>query len=197
MKRRAIRSGSPEFARQPVVVLFGERRVRESIRHAEKSNDTERLARGQSVDEQLRKLEDDYANEKRNREMELFRKDQELKTTDLERREAVQAGVIIALVSVLIIGLLLVNRYQVIAKARRRAEIETMRNAIAQDLHDDIGSTLSSINILSQLAIRETNLVPGTNAVAGSIESYSKHFSKIAEQIEPHDGKHGATSYGR
>jgi len=127
-------------------------------------------ARGLSVDEQLRKLEERYANEKRDREMDLFKKDQELKTADLERKEAVQAGIIVALISLLIIGGLLVNRYQVISRNRRHREIETVRNAIARDLHDDIGSTLSSINILSQLAMRE-----------GS-EGAAKHFNKIAEQ---------------
>lgn len=139
----------------------------DNLRRSQILNDS---ARGQSVDEQLRNLEEKYANEKRDREMAMLRKDQELRTADLERKHAVQAGVIIALISVLIIGLLLVNRYQVISESKRRAEIETVRNAIARDLHDDIGSTLSSINILSQLAVRE-----GDNVAA-------KHFNKIAEQ---------------
>jgi signal transduction histidine kinase len=135
-----------------------------------RSSDLNDSTRGMSVDAQLHKLEEQYANEKRDREMELFRKDQELKTADLKRSHAVQAGVIIALISVLAIGLLLVNRYRLISRSRRLAEIEKVRNAIARDLHDDIGSTLSSINILSQLAIREGN------------SDASKHFNKIAEQ---------------
>jgi signal transduction histidine kinase len=125
--------------------------------------------RGQSVDEQLRNLEEQYANEKRDREIELLKKDQDLRTADLETKQAVQAGVIIGLISVLVIVLLLVNRYQVIARSNRRTEIEKMRNAIARDLHDDIGSTLSSINILSQLATHQQG-------------DYTKHFNKIAEQ---------------
>ncbi|HZY82956.1 MAG TPA: tetratricopeptide repeat protein [Cyclobacteriaceae bacterium] len=141
-----------------------------AFEHLYASTLLEDSTRGMSVDERLRELETQYANEKRDREMALFKKDQELKTADLERQQAVQAGVIIALISVLVIGLLLVNRYQVVSRARRTAEIERMRNAIARDLHDDIGSTLSSINIMSQLAIREGN------------GEASKHFGKIAEQ---------------
>jgi two-component system sensor histidine kinase UhpB len=127
--------------------------------------------RGLSVEAQLRELEQQYANEKKDSEIELLQKDQQLKTAGLERTHAIQAGVIIALVLVLIIGLLLMNRYQVVLRSKRLAEIERMRNAIARDLHDDIGSTLSSINILSQLAIREENS-----------HHASKHFAKIAEQ---------------
>lgn len=142
---------------------------KKAYEHLNKFSVLEDSTRGESVDARLRALEEEYANEKRDREMALLRKDQDLKTADLERRHAVQAGVIIALISILAIGLLLVNRYQVISRAKRLAEIERMRNAIARDLHDDIGSTLSSINIMSQLAMRE-----GENA--------SKHFTKIAEQ---------------
>jgi signal transduction histidine kinase len=138
-----------------------------NLRRSKNINDS---SRGMRVDEQLRDLEQRYANEKRDREMELYRKDQELRTADLERKHAVQAGVIIALVSLLVIGALLVNRYQVISRSKRLAEIEKVRNAIARDLHDDIGSTLSSINILSQLAVRDTH------------HDASKHFNKIAEQ---------------
>lgn len=45
---------------------------------------------------------------------------------------------------------------------------ETIRTKVARDLHDDIGSTLSSINIMSQLAIREQG-------------NGSSHLNKIAE----------------
>ncbi|HMJ71306.1 MAG TPA: tetratricopeptide repeat protein [Cyclobacteriaceae bacterium] len=148
----------------------GEKDFKKAFEHLYTSARLEDSTRGQSVDDQLHRLEERYANEKRDREMALLKKDQDLKTADFERKQAVQAGVIIALISILIIGLLLVNRYQVISQNKRLTEIEKMRNAIARDLHDDIGSTLSSINIMSQLAIR------------GSQENASKHFIKIAEQ---------------
>ena len=63
----------------------------------------------------------------------------------------------IALISVFVIGLLLINRFRVMNRAKRLIEIESVRNNIARDLHDDMGSALSSINILSQVALVEKN----------------------------------------
>lgn len=40
----------------------------------------------------------------------------------------------------------------IVIRNKRRKQLQNMRNSIADDLHDDIGSTLSSINIMSQLA---------------------------------------------
>jgi signal transduction histidine kinase len=111
-----------------------------------------------------------YELEKKESKIALLEKDQELKALALGRQRAVQVGAAIALILVIIISVLLINRYRSLNEARRQAEIQQMRNTIARDLHDDIGSTLSSINIISKLALREN---PSTN---------SMHLNRIAEQ---------------
>jgi signal transduction histidine kinase len=100
----------------------------------------------------------------------LLEKDKELKTLALGRQRAIQVGTAIALLLVIIIALLLVNRYRVSSRVKRLAEIEGMRNAIARDLHDDIGSTLSTINLISKIAMRE------------NAREVSAHLNRIAEQ---------------
>jgi two-component system, NarL family, sensor histidine kinase UhpB len=111
-----------------------------------------------------------YELEKKEAKIALLEKDQELKTLALARQRAIQIGAGIVLLLVIIIAFLLINRYRVVNQAKRQAEIEQVRNHIARDLHDDIGSTLSTINIISNLAMREnTN---GNNL----------HLSRIAEQ---------------
>lgn len=96
-----------------------------------------------------------YELEKKQTQIDLLQKDNELRIADARRQRAIQIGAFTTLVLILVIGLLLINRYRTTARAKRLAEIEAVRNDIARDLHDDIGSTLSTINIISKLAIHE------------------------------------------
>jgi len=111
-----------------------------------------------------------YELEKKEAKITLLEKDQELKTLALGRQRAIQAGAAIAVLLVILIALLLVNRYRLTNRARRQTEIEHMRNTIARDLHDDIGSALSTINIVSKLAMHEN---PDANNL---------HLLRIADQ---------------
>ena len=104
---------------------------------------------------QLKELETKYNSEKKEKEIALLKKDQELQKLELQRQRASTSFIIVALISVVLISILLINRYRVLNRTRRLVEMERMRNTIARDLHDDIGSTLSSINIISQMALQE------------------------------------------
>ncbi|MDZ7649725.1 MAG: tetratricopeptide repeat protein [Cytophagales bacterium] len=109
---------------------------------------------GSEVLLQMKVLEEQYESEKKEKEIVLLKKDQELQALALSRERTNVALIAFALISVLIISVLLVNRYRVKNRTNRLIELERMRNTIARDLHDDIGSTLSSINIMSQLALK-------------------------------------------
>ena len=56
----------------------------------------------------------------------------------------------------------------------RLRQIQNMRNSIAGDLHDDIGSTLTNISILSELS--RQNLDPGADA--------NKFLNRISEEVQ-------------
>jgi len=105
----------------------------------------------------LKELEEKYKTEKKEKEIALLKKDQELQTLALSRQRVIITLGIIGFISVLIIAGLLINRYRVMNRTKRLLEIEKVRNSIARDLHDDMGSALSSINILSQVALVEKN----------------------------------------
>ena len=109
----------------------------------------------------IEELEVKYQNEKKITEIELLKSDQ-------SRQRIVQYATIVVLMLVIVVALVLVNRYRVVNKVKRQVEIERVRNNIARDLHDDIGSTLSSINILSQVALVEKN---------GNVDSYLQRIN--------------------
>ncbi len=113
--------------------------------------------KGSAIVLQLKELEEKYNSEKKEREIAILKKDQELQNLALSKQRANTTIIIIVLASVLIIGGLLINRYRVMNRTKRLLEIEKVRNNIARDLHDDMGSALSSINILSQVALVEQN----------------------------------------
>ncbi len=126
----------------------------ENIKKAQQLTDS---IKGNQIILQLKKLEEEYNTEKKEKEIVLLKKDQEFQTLALSRQRVIITLGIIGLISVLIIAALLINRYRVMNRTKRLLEIEKVRNNIARDLHDDMGSALSSINILSQVALVEKN----------------------------------------
>lgn len=118
----------------------------------------------------IEELEMKYQNEKKITEIELLKSEKQLQALALSRERANLIIVALALISVIIISILLINRYRVINRTKRQVAMERMRNSIARDLHDDIGSTLSSINILSKVALLEKN---------GNAQN---HLQRIGEQ---------------
>jgi signal transduction histidine kinase len=69
-----------------------------------------------------------------------------------------------------------------------RDRMQHIRNKIAQDLHDDIGSTLSSISILSDLALREnssTQTLETMNEIKDSSMMLMERMDDIVWSISP------------
>ncbi len=131
---------------------------------------------GNDVLVQLKDLEEKYNSEKKEKEIELLKKDQELNALELQQQRANTTIIIIGLISVIVIGALLINRYRVLNRIKRQAELERMRQNIARDLHDDIGSTLSSINIMSKLAMQQADN-------SGHLQKISTYSSRMMETM--------------
>jgi two-component system, NarL family, sensor histidine kinase UhpB len=132
---------------------------------------------GNAVLIQMKTLEEQFKSDKKEKEIELLKKDQELHKAEISRERANKIIVILALISVVIIAVILINRYRVLNRTRRLVEMERMRNIIARDLHDDIGSTLSSINIISQMALKDAN------GSASHFQRIAQHSSSMMESM--------------
>jgi len=108
----------------------------------------------------FQEMEQEYQNEKKEKEIALLKKDQLLTQAIIAKQNADQRIIVLALISVVIVFIILIHYTRLRNKTRRREELSQVRNNIARDLHDDIGSALSSIHILSQLALKDQHGVP-------------------------------------
>lgn len=104
---------------------------------------------------QLKELESKYALGLKENEISLLIAEKELDKVELAQRKANQNLIIAVFFFLILLAGILVNKYRVVGRTKRLLEVEKLRNSIARDLHDDLGSTLSSIHILSQMALQK------------------------------------------
>lgn len=67
-------------------------------------------------------------------------------------------------------------------RIRRRIQLEQLRSRLSRDLHDDIGSTLSSINILSSVARRKADAGDDAGAAA-SLAGISERTQRLMRNM--------------
>jgi two-component system sensor histidine kinase UhpB len=138
---------------------------------------------------QVRGLEQKYNLVREEKEISLLKKDKLLYQVNLKNQELFRYGALLFLLMLVIIGFLVLARYRVLNKARRLIEIEKMRNNIARNLHDDIGSTLSSINILSKVALKQAGenkeVSLGLERIKDNSFSIMESMSDIVWAINP------------
>ncbi len=84
--------------------------------------------------------------------------------------------VLSAIIVIALIYFFLHNRYE------RKIEAEKVRTRIARDLHDDMGSTLSTINILSEMA--KTKIDKDIPATKKFIHQISDNSNRIMESMD-------------
>ncbi|WP_170061106.1 tetratricopeptide repeat-containing sensor histidine kinase [Spirosoma aerolatum] len=98
---------------------------------------------------EVQRLVASYETEKKEAQIKLLRqqaqlREEELARQRLQRNALLLGGLLLLLLGAAVSGWLL-NR----AKLNRLQEAQTLRKQIAHDLHDEVGSTLSSISLLS------------------------------------------------
>lgn len=102
---------------------------------------------------------------------------QEIKLEETERKSLYT---LIILLFVILVGIILFFRYQI----NQSRKIEKMRNRIASDLHDEIGSTLSSISISSTIIQNKlTGTAPEVNTLLHQISENTDNMMEAMSDI--------------
>jgi len=130
--------------------------------------------------DKVEQLQAQYEADKKEKEISLLKKDQQLTLAIVGRQKVIRNAAIAFVVLAVMIGILVINRFRVVNKARRLIELEKMRNTIARDLHDDMGSALSSINIISKVALAAA---PGDGKVNEHLKKIHEHSGLILENM--------------
>lgn len=113
--------------------------------------------------------------------------DEQARILALQRKNRLTVWYSVILVVLIIVALYIFYRYRI----AELVKVQNVRNAISRDLHDDIGSTLSSITLLSGVAEKEiAEGQPGQAIMAlKKINAYSydmvKRMSDIVWAINP------------
>jgi len=128
----------------------------------------------ESTAKSMAEMESKYQAEKKEKEILLLKKDQQVTRLSLQEQKNFRIGAIVFLALLILIGFLVINRYRVLQRTKRLIEMERMRNTIARDLHDDIGSTLSKV------ALHETN---GADPMGENMRKIKDHSSAIMESM--------------
>ena len=133
--------------------------------------------------EETAKLQARFELNQKDKEILLLNKDKELQDQKLSRQRVLFIASVA--LGVLLLGgiVLLVSRYRL----RQRIKEMQLRNQIAADLHDEVGSSLSSIHMLSEMATAKQDA--GQKEILHRVSSYTREtmdkMSDIVWMIKP------------
>lgn len=111
-------------------------------------------------------------------------KEKELAAATSRVKDQYTAYFVLALFVILLVTAIIVIRN------KRIRQLQLIRNSIADDLHDDIGSTLSSISIMSELARKKSpEALPLLASIEESTWAIQENMSDIVWTIKPENDR--------
>jgi signal transduction histidine kinase/Flp pilus assembly protein TadD len=147
-------------------------RYKLALEHFEKAmNLTDTLFK-QERDEQISRKEMNYEFEKKEAATKAEH-DKQMAVADVEikRQKQMKNFFIVGLAFLLILSFFVYNNFRTASKLK----LQNIRNKIASDLHDDVGSTLNSISVYSEVAKQKSP------AVVDELEQIGEASRKIIE----------------
>jgi two-component system, NarL family, sensor histidine kinase UhpB len=142
-------------------------------------------------DDDVAAMQTKFQVKEKDSEIQLLAKDKELQRQKLQRQQLLIIAVATIALLILCGAWLLMNR----RKLKQQMKVLELRNRIAADLHDEVGSSLSSIHMLSQMATRQGNET-GHTAILARMSSNAKEtmdkMGDIVWMIKPGETEAGS-----
>ncbi|MEP7171225.1 MAG: ATP-binding protein [Bacteroidota bacterium] len=127
-------------------------------------------------------LEARYQNKEKQTQIELLNTKNQVQQHETEMQKIMRNAIVIFSVVLIVLGILFFNRFKLKKKIESQQAIITDRNRISADLHDDIGSGLTKITLLSELIKRESaqpEVLTGNEKIADTLKDMSGNLSEI------------------
>ena len=124
----------------------------------------------------------------------LSEKETQLRDNQLVNEKIIRNLLLAGLALTLVTGFTWLNRFKLKKKIQQQSEMLEIRNSISKNLHDEIGSTLTSINILSNVSQRALASNPQQakemlGKIAGQSKTVQEKMSDIVWAIRPENEK--------
>jgi two-component system, NarL family, sensor histidine kinase UhpB len=121
--------------------------------------------------------------------LKLAQQEKQLQDKQIQAQKQLRNLLIAGALLLLVLGVVLFNRFQIKKKLEEQVHLQEMRNSISRNLHDDIGASLSNINILTELARRNATDADKAkeylSKAADDIQHVSESLSDIVWNINP------------
>lgn len=132
--------------------------------------------------QEIEALKEQYASEKKDIEIALLNEEKQTQALALTKERQRKNYVIAGLALLVILFILGYRQYH----TRQQLKLLSLRNKIASDLHDDVGSTLSSIYMFSEIARQQSKeTIPALETIAESSKTMLDSMTDIVWTINP------------
>jgi two-component system sensor histidine kinase UhpB len=131
---------------------------------------------------QIEELKAQYETEKKDKEIIALSKNQEINSAEIKKQTLLKNSLLLGIGMVALLFFFIYNNF----RTKQKLKLENIRNNIAADLHDDIGSTLNSISLFSEVAKKEAGKeIPALKQIGVSSRKIIDAMSDIVWTINP------------